>query len=93
MLQIRSNRNFTEFWIYDGGIAPRLVGVNKEDAPPRKELAYVKYDLFSDAPRYMLVLTPKVRDDETWVNFVPHFPKFKGDDDGSMEAKYKVGWC
>eukprot|EP00750_Incisomonas_marina_P025401 INCI5399.4.p1 GENE.INCI5399.4~~INCI5399.4.p1 ORF type:complete len:764 (+),score=167.92 INCI5399.4:291-2582(+) len=89
--KVRSNGNFTEFWVYDGGIAPKLVGVNKDDAPPRRELAYVKYDLFPDAPRYMLVMTPRVRDDETWRDFVPHLPKDREDDDGSMEARYKAG--
>ena len=65
---------------------------NVDDAPPRKELAYIKYDLFHDAPRYMLVMTPRVRDDETWRDFVPHLPRTRNsEDDGSMESMHKAG--
>ena len=46
-------------------------------------------DLSWNAPSQ--VMTPRVRDDETWSDFVPHLPKHRDDDDGSMEARYKAG--
>ena len=57
--KVRGNVLNTKYIIFDNGEHPK----KRSTAVSRRELGFVNYTLYQDAPRKMTVVVPQVRDD------------------------------
>lgn len=77
--KVRGNVLNTKYVVFDNGEHP----TKRSQGEARRELAFVNYTLYNDAPRRMTVVAPRVRDDGS----VPQFQQ-SVDEQDILERKY-----